>query len=253
MTPFAVAVIATITTLQAPPTTSEKAVYEMRTYYASPGKLEALHDRFRNHTLKLFEKHGMINIGYWVPIENPEHKLVYFLRHASEEAAKASWAAFRADPVWKKVHADSEKDGKLVAKIESIYLTSTDYSPKIQPGVSNQPRIFELRTYTATPGNLAALNSRFRDHTVKLFEKHGMTNFGYWVPAPGQKGESDTLIYLLAHPSQERRDQAFDSFRKDPAWTAARTASEAKAGGSLTAKDGVKSLMLKATDYSPTK
>jgi len=253
MTPVAFAVAIMIGTFQAPPEASEKAVYELRTYYAAPGKLDALHARFRDHTVQLFEKHGMTNIGYWVPIKNPDNMLIYLLRHSSPEAAKTSWAGFLADPAWKKAQAESEKEGKLVAKIERLYLIPTDYSPKIEPAAANPPRVFELRTYTASPGKLAALNIRFREHTLKLFEKHGMTNVGYWVPAPGQKGEADTLIYLLAHPSQERRDQAFDAFRNDPAWIAARKASEAKAGGSLTAPDGVKSLMLQATAYSPTK
>jgi hypothetical protein len=86
---------------------------------------------------------------------------------------------------------------------------------------------------------------------MKLFTKHGMTNVGYWVPLPDQKGAETTLIYLLAHKSQEAAKQSFDAFRNDPAWIAARKASEEKAGGPLTVKDGVKSTFMQATDYSP--
>lgn len=227
-------------------------VYELRTYYAPPEKLENLHARFRDHTMKLFEKHGMTNLGYWVPIENPERQLIYLLSFPSAEAREKSWKAFGADPEWKKVQKESETRGPIVGKIDSVLLTATDYSPPFKLA-GKAPHVIELRTYTASSGNLDALNARFRDHTVKLFEKHGMTNVGYWTPAKGQKGEKDTLIYLLSHKSVDEAKKSFDRFRQDPAWTAARKASEEKAGGSLTAKDGVKSQFLKPTDYFPTK
>jgi hypothetical protein len=234
------------------PISQDSRVYELRIYYAAPGKLDALHARFRNHTTKLFEKHGMTNIGYWVPVDNPENKLIYVLAFPSREAQATAWKAFGADPDWKKARAESETAGKLVGKVESVLLTATDYSPAIKPATGGE-RVFELRTYTASKGNLDHLNARFRDHTLKLFEKHGMTNIGYWVPLKDQKGAEDTLIYILAHRSEDAAKKSFDSFRQDPAWLTARKASEEKAGGSLTAKDGVKSIFMKATDYSPWK
>jgi hypothetical protein len=227
----------------------EKTVYELRTYYAAAGKLEALHARFRDHTIKLFVKHGMTNVGYWVPVDNPDSKLIYLLGHPSREAAAKAWQGFIADPEWKKVQKETEANGKIVAKIETVFLTATDYSPAIKP-VPAGGRVFELRTYTAAPGKLDNLNARFRNHTMKLFEKHGITNVGYWVPTKDQKGADNTLIYMLAHNSVDAAKASFDAFRKDPAWVAARKASEEKAGGSLTVKDGVKSVFLKATDYS---
>lgn len=113
-----------------PPTTDNR-VFEMRTYYAAPGKMAALHARFRDHTCKLFEKHGMTLIGFWSPINPKEadQKMVYILAFPSKEAAAKSWKAFSNDPDWKKAYAESEKDGKLVAKVESVYLNATDYSP----------------------------------------------------------------------------------------------------------------------------
>jgi len=105
--------------------------FEMRTYYAAPGKLEALNKRFRDHTCALFKKHGMENIGYWIPTEKgkgAENTLVYIVAHKSREEAKKSWTAFIADPEWKKVHQESEANGKLVEKIESVFLGATDYS-----------------------------------------------------------------------------------------------------------------------------
>jgi hypothetical protein len=106
-------------------------VFEMRTYYAAPGKMAEMHARFRNHTCKLFEKHGMTLIGFWTPADakDGENKMVYILAFSSKDAAAKSWAAFRDDPEWKRVRAESEKNGRLVEKVESVYLNPTDYSP----------------------------------------------------------------------------------------------------------------------------
>lgn len=236
----------------------DEHVYEMRTYYAAPEKLDALHARFRDHTLKLFAKHGITNVGYWVPRENPDRKLIYFLSYPNAEARAKSWKDFMADPEWQAAYKKSEVDGRLVSKVESVYLATTDYSPKIElpESTESQPakkeeRVFELRVYTTTAGNLENLNARFRDHTVKLFARHGMTNVAYWVPLKDQKGAENTLIYILAHKSVEAAKASFDAFRNDPEWNAARKASEEKAGGSLTTPDGVQSTFMNATDYSP--
>ena len=115
--------------------------------------------------------------------------------------------------------------------------------------------MFELRTYTASPGNLDALNARFRNHTLALFTKHGMEHVGYWTPMKGQMGADNTLIYLLAHKSKEAAAASFNTFRADPDWVKAKEESEKKAGGSLTEDGmaGVKSVFLNPTDYSQTK
>jgi hypothetical protein len=105
--------------------------YELRTYTTEPGRLPALHTRFRDHTMKLFEKHGMQNGMYWVPTDEKlkDNTLIYVVSHASLEAAAKSWDAFINDPEWKKVRDASEADGKIVAKVERQYMTLTDYSP----------------------------------------------------------------------------------------------------------------------------
>ena len=104
--------------------------FELRTYYAAPGKLEALHARFRDHTNKLFAKHGMEVVGYWVPMDKDQsNKLIYIIAHKNREAAKKSWQEFGTDPDWKKVKDESEANGKLVDKVESVYMSATDYSP----------------------------------------------------------------------------------------------------------------------------
>jgi uncharacterized protein YbaA (DUF1428 family) len=229
-------------------------VYELRIYYAAPGKLDALHARFKNHTMKLFEKHGLSNVGYFVPVgENKDNKLVYWISAPSKEARDKAFKSFGSDPDWKKAVAESEKDGRLVSKFEGAFLTVTDYSPPLKLAQSKEDRVFELRTYTASKGNLGHLNDRFKNHTLKLFEKHGMSNVAYWNALKGTTGDDVKLIYLLAHKSEEDAKKSFDTFRKDPDWLAARKASEEKAGGSLTDKDGVKSEFLKPTEYSPLK
>ena len=105
-------------------------VFEMRTYTTNEGKLEALHARFRNHTTRLFEKHGMTNVGYWKPLDEPLSKntLIYIVSHSDREAAKKTWVEFRKDPEWVKVKQESEVNGVLTAKVDSIYLEATDYS-----------------------------------------------------------------------------------------------------------------------------
>ncbi|MBM3881048.1 MAG: NIPSNAP family protein [Verrucomicrobia bacterium] len=234
--------------------TQESRCYEMRTYHAAPGKFNDLHARFRNHTVKLFEKHGMVNLGYWVPMDEKDgaaDTLIYVLAYPSREAREKSWKGFMSDPDWQAAYKASEVNGRLVAKIETQFLQATDYSPPIKPVVTGEPRVFELRTYTASPGNLGHLNARFRDHTVKLFEKHGIANVAYWTPAPKESGADDTLVYILSHKSREAAAASFGTFRTDPAWLAARKQSEEKAGGSLTTQGGVKSVFMTATDYSP--
>ncbi|MEH3105387.1 MAG: NIPSNAP family protein [Sphingomonas phyllosphaerae] len=112
------------------------AVYELRTYYPAPGKAAALNARFREHTLGLFAKHGMTNVAYWNEIATeaaPEGRVVYVLAYPSRAARDADWAAFGKDPEWQKVVAASEATGKLVTKVDSVFMTATDYSPPILP------------------------------------------------------------------------------------------------------------------------
>jgi hypothetical protein len=109
---------------------NQNRVYELRTYTTHPGKLDALNARFRDHTVKLFDKHGMKSIGYWVPQDDPQKKntLIYVISHESRDAAKKSWDAFRNDPVWIAAREASEKDGKIVEKVEAVFMDPTDYS-----------------------------------------------------------------------------------------------------------------------------
>lgn len=110
---------------------SDKRVYELRTYTSPEGKLGDLQARFRNHTMRIFEKHGMKNVGYWVPQDAPlsQNTLIYIISHASREQAKKNWDEFRNDPEWQKVSKESEANGRIVSKVESVYMDPTDFSP----------------------------------------------------------------------------------------------------------------------------
>jgi hypothetical protein len=121
---------------QTTPSPAQQPVYELRIYTPAPGKAEALNARFRNHTLKLFARHGMRNVAYWNELprpDAPEGRVVYILAYPSREAREADWKAFGADPEWQKVVAESEANGKIVTKVESIFMTTADYSPPLVP------------------------------------------------------------------------------------------------------------------------
>ena len=107
----------------------DSTVFELRVYTAPPGKMPDLLKRFENHTTRVFERHGMVNVGYWLPIEQKDSdKIYYILKHKSRAAAAASWKAFGADPEWIKVSTESEANGPIVSNVESTFLTSTDFS-----------------------------------------------------------------------------------------------------------------------------
>ena len=251
MKPLLTFLLSVLVSAQVVAAEKETRFFEMRTYYAAPGKLDALQARFRDHTTRLFEKHGMVNIGYWVPVTNTESKLVYLLSYPSREAREQSWKAFSADPDWQAAYKESERNGKLVTKAEVLYLKATDFSAIVKPQAANPSRVFELRTYKAAPGKLENLLARFRDHTTTLFAKHGMTQVGYFVPTEAKDGAEDTLVYILAHQNQAACEASFKSFRADPAWIKARADSEVN--GPLTVQNGVKSVLMTPTDFSPSK
>jgi len=222
--------------------------YELRVYYPNPGKYEAIVDRFRQYTTKLFEKHGMENIGYWTPTDGRE-ALYYILAYPSREARDASWKAFSNDPAWKEVVQKTKANGKLVAKVDQIFLATSDISPRLKVNQKSPERTFELRTYTAAPDRLNDVLARFRNHTIKLFSKHGMTNVIYWTTVEKDPSTQPKLVYLLAHESEAAGKKSFDDFRNDPKWIKARDESEKN--GKIVEK--VESVYMKPTDYSPMK
>lgn len=229
--------------------------YELRTYYAAEGKFDALQARFANHTVALFRKHGIEQIAYWTPLpsEGKEAEagstLIYLLAYPDREARERSWKAFFDDPEWQAAKEASEREGQLVARVDSLFLHLTSYSPTFELKGGNQ--VFELRRYTTLPGKLPTIDARFRDHTIALFAKHGMTNLHYFHLDKDQEHADTTLLYFLAHDSAEARDASFQAFRSDPAWIAAREASEKD--GPILIENGVFSQLLQPTAYSPWK
>lgn len=220
--------------------------FEVRIYYCHPGRLDALLNRFRNHTTKIFEKHGMTNIGYWIPNKNDENALYYILAYPSQVARDSAWKQFGRDPEWREVARKSEESGKIVAKVTSIFMNATDFSPKIKP-LQGSNRVFEMRTYKATPGKIENVLTRFRDHTTKLFKKHGMTNIAYFKTI--EKEGQSRLLYFLAHDSEEAGKASFDAFRKDEKWN--KVKSESIKDGEIVQK--VESIYMSPTDFSPIK
>ncbi len=225
-------------------------VYEMRIYHCHKGKLNDLNRRFRNHTMKLFEKHGMTNVGYWTPIDNPDEKLYYVLSYPSREAAKASWEGFMADTTWQRVWKESEVNGAIISKIESIFLKTADFSPNNFAANLNSG-MWELRIYHCTLNNLGHLLERFRTFTVHRFARYGMVNKIYWTPTDAEQGADNTLYYFLTHASPDGAKAAFDKSRQDSEWIETRKASEVKGGGSLTSS--IESIYMWPTDYSPVR
>lgn len=220
---------------------AQSAYYELRTYYCNDGKLDDLLNRFRNHTTKLFEKHGMENIGYWVPSEGNEQILYYVLGYPDKAAREASWKSFLSDPEWQEVARRSELNGKIIAKITSRFMTlNTSLTPAIDIRAAAEPRLFEMRTYDCYPGKYPDLIKRFRDHALSLFEKHGMTNIMYFDTDDG------SLLYFRTHPDAETAARSLEAFRNDPEWIKVRDESE---------KDGkivkhIGGIFLKPVDFS---
>ena len=107
------------------------SVFELRTYKANEGKLDGLMHEFRGYAARIFERHGMTNVGYWVPTDAPlsEDTLIYILQHDSREAARQSWDAFRNDPEWRTAFEELNRDGRLAASVESVFMQATDFSP----------------------------------------------------------------------------------------------------------------------------
>lgn len=221
--------------------------FELRIYYCHPGRLDALIERFQNHTTRIFEKHGMENIGYWLPTKNDQNALYYILAYPSKEARDKSWADFSADPEWKEVATKSEASGKIVQSVTSVFMNASDLLPKINAASAGKEHVFEWRTYTCFPDRLPNLITRFKDHTLKLFEKHGMENIAYFTTI--EKEGQSKLVYLLAHKSEKAAAKSWKAFGNDPAWISARDASEKD--GKIVEK--VESVFLKPLSFSKIK
>jgi hypothetical protein len=270
---FAILIAATA----APTAEKDSRVYELRVYKVNPGKLPALKEVYNEAVGKFMKKYDIELLGAWTPADEKDERLFALLVHKDMDSADKNYKAFLADADFRKIIGEKSKDGPVASGMTRFFLNATDYSPAIKAAnVGN--RIFELRTYITTPNNLEHLNARFRDHTCKLFEKYGMTNVAYFnfdkdakttvgellkgCAAPGKdtcevkpdaEAKPVALVYFITHKDADAMKSSFGKFGQDPGWTKARKESEVKGGGSLTAKDGVKSLILKPLDGSQLK
>jgi NIPSNAP len=226
-------------------TNTDTRVFELRTYYTEPGKLDALIKRFKKHTTKIFEQHGMQNIGYWLPIDNAKNQLIYVLSYPNMEAREAAWKAFAADPTWQKVQRRSERNGKIVNKVESVFMKATDFSPIVAASKQGN-RVFELRIYTLMPDKLDAICTRFREHTMTLFAKHGATNLPYWTTIEKDATQQPKLIYFLAHASEAAGKETFKNFVNDPEWK--KVQGESEKNGKIVEK--IESIYMNALPFS---
>ena len=240
-------------TLSASAAEKDASIYILSTITAKPGKLDAVHALLKDRLIPQAARLGLPTLGIFVPVENAGERIFTLNSFPSPAAAEKATAGIKDDAELKAAMGQLGELADESKKEPTRVMTAADFSPAIAIAAGKEARVFELRTYTTTPGNLPLLHARFRDHTIALFAKHGMTNLWYWQLLPDQKGADNTLIYLLSHASTDAAKASFDAFRADPDWSTARKASEEKGGGSLTVPDGVKSVFLKATDYSPLK
>ena len=225
-------------------------LYELRIYQASEGRFQHLIKRFREHTDRIFKKHGLKALGYWIPTDGSvknRRKFVYLLEHPSRYEAYRNWTNFFNDKEWEKVMDKPEFQGLLSEKPTSIFLTPNDYSAPARNEIAKPGGIFELRTYVANPGKLVALNTRFRNHTTSLFNKHGIQNVSYWTSFD-QPDRKDTLIYLIHHANRKQADLNWKAFGQDPKWK--KVARESQVDGRLLAQPPER-LYLKALEFSP--
>ncbi len=196
-------------------------LYELRFYVTNPGKLPDLHARFRNHTVGLFEKHGMENIIYWTVSEgdkgdgeDAENMLVYIVAHKDEAAKDASWKAFREDPEWKEVAKKSEENGKILAKPpRAIFMKQVEFSAADEPANANTEapaRLWELRQYNDGPERVPSTVDRFGSGEKELFTKHGMQTVKFWTAT-----DNSAFIYLLAHKDKPTAEASWKGFFGD--------------------------------------
>lgn len=225
---------------------TDNRYFEMRIYYCHPGRLDALIQRFTNHTTKIFEKHGMTNVGYWIPTNNTDNALYYILAYPSKAERDSSWKHFSSDPEWKIVSKKSEETGKIVAKVTSVFMNATDFSPKIKPSGGAIDQVFELRTYSQLPGRNPAILARFKDHTMKLFKQHGLKNIAYFTTIEKDPAVQSKLVYLVSHPSEEIAKTNWTAFVNDPKWK--KVAADSEKDGKIIEK--IESVYMKPTSFS---
>ena len=194
-------------------------LYESRVYNALPGKLPAINDRFANHVMGYFKKYDIGMMGFWTDDIGTSNQLTYILTFDSMTDRENKWTALVADTGLRQVMEETEVDGPLLTNTHNTFMRPTPYSP--EPKLSS--KVQELRVYDAMPGKLPALHDRFSNHTMPLFERHGIENIAYWTE---DVGTGNRLVYMLGYPSLGDREKGWAAFGADPDWQKARVESE---------------------------
>jgi len=259
-------------------TANTSPIYELRSYVVEPGRQADTLKLISEHGIPFMSKHGIELVGVWTPLDAKDERVFTMVLHKDKATGSAAWATFQNDTGWKEAIQKSIVDGKKPVKsFEPTFLSVNDYSPSLDVKQLGN-RVFELRTYVATKGNLAALNNRFKEHTLKLFGKYGMTNVVYYSVLAGETqtaakmlealspigdataeidsnlpATGNSLVYFLAHQTRDGAKDSFKKFGADEDWKKALKGSEAAAGGPLTVSKGVKSLFLTPAAFSPIK
>ena len=215
-------------------------IYEQRIYKAVPGKLPAINARFANHTIGFFEEFNIGMVGFWNDEIGASNQLTYILSFDSMADREEKWNAFGSHKPWLEVRAETEADGPLVSQVINSFMRLTPYSPE----PSFKTTLQEKRVYEAMPGKLPDLHNRFANHTMGLFEKHGIENVAYWTE---DVGTSNRLVYMVGYPDLGAREKSWAAMNADPDWQKARVASEENGALVRVSKHSI----LRLTDYSP--
>ena len=215
-------------------------LYEFHVYEAMPGKLAALNERFANHALGFFNKHNMGVVGFWTDDIGTSNVLTYILSVESLAHSESKWKEFSSDPEWRQVLEESERESTLIARTQTSFMALTPYSS--EPNVSFP--VQELRVYDAVPGKLPALHDRFANHTISLFEKHGMEIGAFWTEVTATPNQ---LVYMLGYPSLADREKSWAAFLADADWWS--TYRESEKDGPVVVRTN--SRILRPTGYSP--
>lgn len=215
-------------------------LYELRVYLTPPGKLPDINARFANHTIGIFKRFGIGINGFWMDDIGRSNQLTYIVNFENMADREEKWTAFQADREWAEVRAETEANGPIVAQVLNSFMALTDYSP--EPAFSTA--VQELRIYDAVAGRLPDLNARFANHTLGLFEKHGIENVGYWTDLVGT---SNRLTYMIGYPDLGARQKSWESFQADPEWQRARASSEENGPLVYVSRHSI----LRPTSYSP--
>lgn len=223
---------------------------ELRIYHALPGKADAILERFREPMTALKKRHGLNPLACWVSHDRSATNVVVveLLAPPSEAAAIAGWKSFAADPEFAPAYAASEaKHGKTYSKIETLKLVAPASAWKLVNNGKRPARVFDLRLYARVPDKEAAFRDRWRDHAIRIYERHGMDNLGWWEATDTE--HADVMATLFAHESLDAINATIGAFHRDEEWI--RIEKETEAGGKL--RSSVTAYKLTPTDFSAIK